>query len=72
MRKDITLEEAEKLLDGRIFAKVDRQHIVNLAYVENYKDGSFFLGNMKFQVSRRLKKEFEKQYIEYDLRYRQG
>lgn len=72
MRKDITLEEAVKLLDDRIFAKADRQHIVNLAYVENYKNGSFFLGNKKFQVSRRLKKEFEKQYIEYDLRYRQG
>ena len=71
MRKEVTLEEAEKLLDDRIFAKVDRQYIVNLAYVENYKGGSFFLGNIKFQVSRRMKKEFEKKYIEYDLRYRQ-
>lgn len=72
MRKDISLEEAVKLLDDHVFARVDRQHIVNLAYVENYKGGSFFLGDKKFQVSRRLKKEFEKKYIEYDLRYRQG
>lgn len=70
MRENITLEEAEKLLDDRIFAKAGRQYIVNLAYVDNYKDGSFLLGNIKFQVSRRMKKEFEKKYIEYDFRYR--
>lgn len=72
MRKNITLEEAAKLLDDKIFAKADRQHIVNLTYIENYKNGSFLLDNKKFQVSRRLKKAFEKHYIEYDLRYRQG
>lgn len=70
MRKEVTLEEAEKLLDDNVFARISRQYLVNLAYVRNYKNGSFFLGDKKFQVARRLKKEFEKKYIEYDLRYR--
>lgn len=70
MRKEVTLEEAEQLLDTRIFARISRQFIVNLAYVQDYKDGTLWLGNKRFQVSRRLKKDFEKQYIEYDLRYR--
>lgn len=72
MRKEVTLEDAEKLLDDRVFARVSRQFLVNLAYVQDYKDGTFWLGNKRFQVSRRLKKDFEKHYIEYDLRYRQG
>lgn len=70
MRKEITLEEAEKLLDSKIFAQISRQFIVNLAYVQNYKDGVLWLDNKKFQVSRRMKKKFEQTYIEYDLRYR--
>lgn len=70
MRKDITLEEAVHLLDSKIFVQISRQFIVNLAYVQNYKDGILWLDNKKFQVSRRLKKRFEQMYIEYDLRYR--
>lgn len=70
MRKEITLDEAEKLLDDRVFARVSRQFIVNLAYVRNYENGSFLLGDKKFQVARRIKKDFEQKYMEYDLRYR--
>lgn len=70
MRKEITLEEAEKLLDDRVFARVSRQYLVNLAYVGDYKNGSFLLGDKRFQVARRMKKDFEQKYMEYDLRYR--
>ena len=70
MRKEVTLEDAEQLLDARIFVRISRQFLVNLAYVRNYKNGSFLLGDKKFQVARRIKKEFEQKYMEYDLRYR--
>lgn len=70
MRKEITLDEAEKLLDGRVFARISRQYLVNLAYVRNYKNSTFLLGDIKFQVARRMKKNFEQKYMEYDLRYR--
>lgn len=70
MRKEITLDEAEKLLDDRVFARVSRQFLVNLAYVRNYKNGSFLLGDKLFQVARRIKKDFEQKYMEFDLRYR--
>ena len=70
MRKEITLEKAEQLLDPRFFVQISRQFIVNLVYVQNYRNGFFMLKDKKFQVSRRLKKEFEQRYIEYDLRYK--
>lgn len=70
MRKEITLDEAEKLLDNRVFARVSRQYLVNLAYVRNYKNSSFLLEDKMFQVARRMKKDFEQKYMEYDLRYR--
>lgn len=70
MRKEVTLEEADQFLDFRIFARISRQFIVNLAYVESYKNGEIILDGICFQVSRRLRKEFEQKYIEYDLRFR--
>lgn len=70
MRKEVTLEEAEQFLDFRIFARISRQFIVNLASVESYKNGEIILDGISFQVSRRLRKEFEQKYIEYDLRFR--
>lgn len=70
MRKEITLDEAEKLLDNRVFARVSRQYLVNLAYVRNYKNSSFLLEDKIFQVARRMKKDFEQKYMVYDLRYR--
>lgn len=70
MRKEITLNEAEKLLDNHVFSRISRQYLVNLAYVRNYKNGSFLLGDKRFQVARRMKKDFEQKYMEYDLRYR--
>lgn len=70
MRKEVSLEEAEQFFDVRIFARISRQFIVNLAYVESYKNGEIILDGTNFKVSRRLRKEFEQKYIEYDLRFR--
>ena len=70
MRKDVTLETAEQMLDARIFARISRQFIVNLAYVEKYKNGEISFDGQSFRVSRRNRKNFEHKYIEYDLKYR--
>lgn len=69
-RKDISLNKLEEMLDKRLFARVNRQYIVNIRWVSEYYDGDFTIWNQKFQVSRRLKKDFEKKYMEFDLNYR--
>lgn len=69
MRKEITLEEAGQRLDSGIFVRINRQYIVNMRYIQDYHNGILTLNNGNYRVSRRLKKEFEKKYIDYDIKY---
>ena len=70
MRKEISMNDIEQILDSRIFVRIHRQYIINLCWVDNYVDGYVYVGNRKIQISRRKKKEFEKKYVEYDICYR--
>lgn len=69
-RKKKSLNDLEKMLDNRIFVRVNRQYIVNLRWVKSFKENCVCIADKKFIVSRRKLKEFERKYIEYDLKYK--
>lgn len=69
-RKDLSLNELEELLDNRLFARVHKQYLVNMHFVELYKNSMIRIDGKTLPVSRRKQKEFEKMYINYDVTYR--
>ncbi len=69
-RKEVSLQDLEECLDNRLFCRIHKRYIINLHWVEAFKDGVIYIDNKPFIVSRRKKKEVEKKYIEYDLKYR--
>lgn len=69
-RKEISLVELENMLSDILFVRVDRKYIVNLRYVQSYMNDKFVIGETTFSISRRNRKDFERKYIEFDLKYR--
>lgn len=69
-RKDISLNEVEKMLDKRLFVRIHRQYIINMRWIQSYSNGKVEIGDIEIDVSRRKRKDFEQKYIEYDLNYR--
>lgn len=70
LRSETSLRELEKQLDTRVFFRIHRKYIVNLSKISDYKNGSIQLADITLPVSRRRKKEFERAYMEFDLKYR--
>ena len=70
MRKETSLGKLEEILDARLFYRINREYIVNMYYIENYKLGIVDVCGLQMKVSRRNKKEFEKKFQEFDLKYR--
>lgn len=70
-RKDITLKNLEQCLDSRMFIRATRKYIVNMFWISEYKQGIIIIGNEKIKVARRNKKDFERTYMEFDIKYRQ-
>ena len=58
------------MLDERLFVRISRDIIVNLCWIQEYEKEQIKLGAESFDISRRRKKEFERKYIEFDLKYR--
>lgn len=69
-RKEISLVKLENMLSDILFVRVDRKYIVNLRYVQSYMNDKFVIGEKPFSISRRNRKDFERKYIEFDLKYR--
>lgn len=69
-RKEISLVKLENMLSDILFVRVDRKYIVNLRYVQSYMNDKFVIGEKTFSISRRNRKDFERKYIEFDLKYR--
>ena len=69
-RKDMSLNEVEKMLDERLFVRIHRQYIINMRWIQSYSNGKVEIGDIEIDVSRRKRKDFEQKYIEYDLNYR--
>ena len=69
-RKESSLDELEELLDKRVFVRINRKTILNMCWVQSYRNHCMQVTDREFVVSRRRRKEVESRYIEYDLHYR--
>ncbi len=69
-RKEVSMEEMEKVLEPQLFSRVSRKYLVNFAHVDGYKNGIVMIEKEEIKVSRRRKKAFEDAYIKFDLEYR--
>ena len=69
LRKEIALNELEKILDKSLFHRVHRQYMVNMLWIVRYKNGVINLDKKEIPVARRKKKDFEQAYMEFDLKY---
>ena len=70
MRRDISLNKLEQLLDARMFFRISRDCIINLDFVSDYQKGIAYIGNDKKIVSRRKRREFEIMFQKFDTEYR--
>lgn len=69
-RKDITLSQMELQLDSPKMKRISKKLIVNMDWIDDYNNGTITIGNREFIVPRRSRKQFEKDYIEYDLQFK--
>ncbi|MBO5373653.1 MAG: response regulator transcription factor [Lachnospiraceae bacterium] len=69
-RKEDSLKDLEYQLDDTLFFRIHRKYIVNMLYVESYKNGVVEIQGKSLPVSRRRRKEFEQTFIEFDIAYR--
>lgn len=69
-RKDMTLSKMEEILDKRIFYKIHKAYIVGLYHVTDYAENKVFVEKEKLPLSRRNRMDFERTYIDFDVKYR--
>lgn len=69
-RKDCSLGYMEQCLDQRLFFRIRQEYIVNLSFIESYRNGSVVIWNQTIPVSRRQKAAFEHAFMEFDFEYR--
>lgn len=70
LRKEISLSNLEDILTEDIFYRINREILVNMFHIDSYQDGIVNVDAQTFKVARRRKKEFEKAFIAFDLKYR--
>lgn len=68
-RKDSSMNEMQKLLDGKLFFRIHREYIVNMKKISDITGKEIMVGEHKLPVSARNMKSFEKAFIEFDLKY---
>lgn len=71
-RKEVSLNNMEELLDRQFFSRIHRQYIINMRWITSYDNGEVIVGNQVIPVSKRKRKEFEQEYMEFDLKYGRG
>lgn len=69
-RRECSLKELEDVVNECLFVRINRDVIINLNFVDTYKEEQLVVANREFCISRRRKKEFERKYVEFDLKYR--
>lgn len=68
-RKDASLSELEEELDPRIFFRIHRQYIVNFSWIDEIQGDVLLVRGVKLPISRRRRKDVEKEFIKFDLQY---
>lgn len=69
-RSEASLNYLEEELETELFCRVNRQYIVNFAWIDFYKKGEIVIGKQRMKVSVRRKTEFEQKKLLYDMEYR--
>lgn len=69
-RMERSLSELEGILDSRLFYKISKQYIVNLKEIDEYSNGRVTIHETELKVSVRRKKEFEKVYHMFQIKYK--
>ena len=69
-RKETSLTQLESILDDKFFFRINKSYFINFKWIDDYSNGTIYIDGMKFNVSIRNKKKFEKRYEEYDVNYR--
>lgn len=69
MRKDISLNKMEEILDKRLFFRVSRDCVVNMAAIDDYNQGVIHIKNYEIKTARRRRRDFEAAYLEFDITY---
>lgn len=69
-RSEAALNYLEEELEPELFCRVNRQCIVNFAWIDFYKKGEIAIGKQRMKVSVRRKTEFEQKKLLYDMEYR--
>lgn len=70
LRKDISLNEFEEILDKRMFMRVHKKFIVNMSFIESYTSSIIRINELCIPISRRKQKDFEKRYMNFDVNFR--
>lgn len=68
--KEVTLSKMEEMLDEHIFFKIHKAIIVGLGFVTEYTKDKVFIDKEILPLSRRNSKEFERVFMDFDLKYR--
>ena len=66
----MTLSKMEEMLDEHIFFKIHKAIIVGLGFVTEYTKDKVFIDKEILPLSRRNSKEFERVFMDFDLKYR--
>lgn len=68
-RRDLSLNEIEELLDNRLFVRIHKQYIINMNFIDSYKNSMINIDGMRLPISRRKRKDFERMFINFDVNY---
>ena len=71
-RSNDSLNQVEELLNKDLFYKIHKTYIVGLRHVTDYTDKAVLLGEKELPLSRRQRKEFERVYMGFDIKYNKG
>lgn len=69
-RKESSLSEMERCLCDKIFFRIHKQYLINMLWIDEYKNNYITIEGMEFSISRRKRGEFNKKYLDFDINYR--
>ncbi len=68
-RREESLKVILKELNPKLFFQISRQYVINMHAVLCVTDHVVKVGREELKISTRIRKEFEKAYMEYDVNY---